>query len=164
MRKNEHTKKIALLSLCVSVALMFSYLEMQIPPLFPSVPGIKMGLANIAVIFVLYRFGVKAAAAVSLVRILIMMLLFGHMMMFFYSLAGAFLSLLSMALLKKADFLSEVGISVAGGIFHNLGQVILAVILLNTAEIGYYMIVLAVTGTIAGIFVGLCGAFLMQRI
>ena len=89
---------------------------------------------------------------------------FGSPLTLAYSLAGAVLSLLLMSILYKIDKLSAVGVSVAGGVTHNLGQVFVAMILLDTPQIAYYMIVLAVTGTVSGIFIGLCGAILIKRI
>ena len=155
---------MAMLGMCASVALLLSYVETLFPPLFAAVPGIKIGLPNVAIIFLLYRFGVKEAAIVSFVRLIIVSMLFGNTMTLAYSVAGAVLSLLTMALLKRMNFLSTVGVSVAGGVSHNVGQILVAMVLLSTAEIGYYMIVLAVTGTVSGIFVGLCGAFLIKRL
>ena len=153
-----------MLGLFASLAMLLSYVELQLPPLFAAVPGIKIGLPNVAIIFILYRLGIREAAVVSFVRLIIVAMLFGSVMTFIYSAAGAIFSLLVMALLKKANFLSTVGVSVAGGVCHNLGQIIMAMIFLSTAEIGYYMVVLAITGTISGIFVGLCGAFLIKRL
>lgn len=158
------TKKIAVLGLCTAVALILAYVESMLPPLFTAIPGIKIGLPNIIIVFVLYRFGLREAAVVSLVRMLAVSFLFGNMMALVYSLAGAFLSMLIMVLLKKANFLSVVGVSVAGGVFHNVGQILAAMLLLGTAELGYYLIVLAITGTVSGIFVGLCGAIIVKRI
>ena len=152
------------LSMCVSVALLLSYVELLIPPIYSAIPGIKMGLPNVAIIFVLYRFGVREAAAVSLVRLAVVAMLFGNPMTLIYSLAGAALSLLGMALLRRTDLFSTVGVSIAGGVLHNLGQILVAMLLLSTAEIGYYMIVLAVTGTVSGALVGLCGAFAVARV
>ena len=108
--------------------------------------------------------GTKEAAAVSLVRLCVSSLLFGNPVMFVYSAAGAVLSLLLMILLKKLDRLSTVGVSVAGGVAHNIGQTVVAMLLLDTPQIAYYLIVLTVTGTISGIFIGLCGAFLTKRL
>ena len=162
MKKN--SQRIALLGLCTAVAMVFAYVEVLLPPLFTAIPGIKLGLPNIAIIFVLYRMGLKEAAAVSFVRIAAVSLLFGNPMTFAYSLAGGVLSLAAMALLKKFDFLSMVGVSVAGGVLHNVGQILMAMILLGTAELGYYLVVLAVTGTLSGVFVGLCGSFAVKRI
>ena len=162
--RKTNVKKLALLGLCASVALVFSYIEALIPPIIASVPGIKLGLPNIAIIFVLYKFGVKEAAAVSIVRIVIVSLLFGNAFALAYSIAGACLSLIVMALLKKADFLSTVGVSVAGGVSHNIGQILVAMAVLGTAELGYYLIVLAISGTVAGIVVGACGNLAIKRL
>ena len=162
MRKT--SRQLAYLGLCTAVALILAYVEVLLPPLFTAVPGIKLGLPNIAIIFVLYRYGVRHAAAVSFVRMAVVAMLFGNPMTFVYSLAGAVLSLLVMALLRRLDFLSVVGVSVAGGVFHNVGQILMAMLLLGTAELGYYLIVLAVTGTVSGVFVGLCGALAVKRI
>ena len=158
------SRKLAYLGLCTAVALILAYVEVLLPPLYTAVPGIKLGLPNIAILFVLYRYGMRYAAAVSFVRMAVVALLFGNPMTFVYSLAGAALSLLVMSLLRRLDFLSVVGVSVAGGVFHNVGQILMAMLLLGTAELGYYLIVLAITGTISGIFVGLCGALAVKRI
>lgn len=162
MRKS--ARKIAFLGLCTAVAMVFAYVELLIPPLFTAVPGIKLGLPNIAIIFVLYRIGLKEAAAVSFVRIVAVALLFGNPMTFAYSIAGGVLSLVAMAVLKRIDAMSIVGVSVAGGVLHNVGQILMAMLLLETAEIGYYLVILAVTGTVSGIFIGLCGGFAVKRI
>ena len=162
MKKN--TQRLALLGISAAIAMAFAYVEVLLPPLFTAVPGIKLGLPNIMIIFVLYKMGAKEAAAVSLVRLLAVSLLFGNPMTLAYSLAGAVLSLTAMALLKKLDRFSVIGVSVAGGILHNVGQILLAMFVLKTVEIGYYLVVLAVAGTIAGVFIGLCGGFAVKRI
>lgn len=164
MRMRHKSKKIAFLGLCAGVALVLAYVEALLPPLYAAVPGIKLGLPNIAIIFILYRFGLREATVVSFVRIVAVTLLFGNPMTFAYSVAGAFLSLLVMTILRKLDFLSIVGVSVAGAVFHNVGQILTAMVLLGTAELGYYLIVLAITGTISGLLVGLCGAMAVKRV
>ena len=156
--------KTAFLGLCTALALILAYVEVLLPPLLSAVPGIKMGLPNIIIIFLLYRHGPVPAAAVSLTRVLLVALLFGNVMSLAYSLAGAILSLAAMALLRRLDFLSAVGVSVAGGVMHNVGQILMAMLLLGTAELGYYLIVLAVTGTVAGVCIGLCGSVLVRRV
>ena len=161
---NQKTKQTALLGLCAAIALVLAYVEALLPPIVAAIPGVKLGLPNIILIFLLYRCGVKQAAVVSLVRILLLLWIFGNAMSFYYSLAGAALSLTAMALLKRADFLSTVGVSVAGAVLHNVGQVLVAMVLLNTAELGYYLIVLAIIGTVAGVFIGLAGHLAIQRI
>ncbi|MBQ2256915.1 MAG: Gx transporter family protein [Clostridia bacterium] len=158
------SKKIAFLGLCAGVALVLAYVEALLPPLYAAVPGIKLGLPNIAIIFILYRFGLREAAVVSFIRIVAVALLFGNPMTFAYSVVGAFLSLLVMTILRKLDLFSIVGVSVAGAVFHNVGQILTAMVLLGTAELGYYLIVLAITGTISGILVGLCGAMAVKRV
>lgn len=156
------TRRIALLGILTSVSLVLSYIEAILPPLWSAVPGIKMGLPNIIIVLLLYRFSFRDAAVVSLIRISIMSLLFGNAMIFIYSFAGAALSLFVMATFKKMDFLSTVGVSITGGVTHNLGQIIVAIIIMQTKEIGYYMIVLAITGTIAGVLIGIVSAVVLR--
>ena len=158
------TKKIALLGVLTSVALVLSYLEAIIPPIYAAVPGIKVGLPNIVIILALYKFGFKEALSISLLRVFIVALLFGNVMTLAYSLAGAILSLIIMVLIKRTDRFSHVGVSVVGGVSHNLGQVLVAMALLNSTLIGYYMIVLTITGTLAGVAVGIVGSILLKKI
>lgn len=158
------TKKTAFLGLAAALSLLFSYVEVLMPPLYAAVPGIKLGLPNIVILYLLYALGLRYASFVSLARVAISSLLFGNVMTLAYSAAGAVLSLVVMWLIRKTGFLSEVGVSVAGGVTHNLGQVLVAVLLLDTPQIGYYMLVLTVTGTISGICIGLCGAYLLKRL
>ena len=155
-------KTTCFLGIFTALAMILSYVEALIPPIWSAVPGIKIGLPNIIIIFLLYRFSVKHAAAVSLVRILLSALLFGNAVSLLYSLGGALLSIVIMAMLKKTERFSMVGVSAIGGVFHNLGQIIVAMLVLSTAEIGYYMIVLAVTGTVAGVLVGILGALVTR--
>ena len=156
--------KIAQLGVLTSLAMVLSYIELLIPPVFSAFPGIKMGLPNIVVVTVLYCFGDKYAFAVSIVRVALVSLLFGNTVTMLYSIAGALLSLTLMSVLKKLDIFSCVGVSVVGGVMHNLGQIIVAIILLRTIEIGYYMIILTVSGTLAGVLIGLVAAYLTKRI
>ncbi len=162
--KRSNTKKLTFLGLMASLALILSYVEALLPPIYAAVPGIKMGLPNIIIIFILYRFSVKEAAAVSGIRLLAVALLFGNVMTLSYSVAGALLSIVVMALLKKTNKFSMVGVSIAGGVSHNLGQIIVAMLLLSTKEIGYYMIVLAVSGTVAGVFIGLLSTTMLKYV
>lgn len=159
---NSKTKKIAFLGLLASLAMVLSYIEMLLPPIYSGLPGIKMGLPNIVIIFTLYKLGIKEAVTVSFVRIVCISLLFGNVMTLAYSLVGAALSLSLMALLKRLDLFSTVGVSAVGGISHNIGQILVAILLLERAEIGYYLIVLTVTGTIAGLLVGFAGSYLLK--
>ena len=154
----------ALMGISVALALVFSYVEVLLPPLVAAVPGVKIGLANVVILFLLYRCGAARAAAVSLVRVFLMSLLFGNAVYLAYSIAGAVLSLLVMLLLKKTRLFSRVAVSVAGGIAHNVGQILMAILLLGVAEIGYYLIVLTVTGCVFGAAIGFLGAVAEQRV
>ena len=158
------SKTVSFLGVCTALALILSYVEILLQPLFPTLPGIKMGLPNVIIVFLLYRRGIAAAVGVSFLRILLTSMLFGNAMALFYSLAGAFLSLLAMILLSRTRLLSVVGVSVAGGVLHNVGQILTAIILLETVELGYYLVILTVSGTVAGIVIGLCGSLLIQKI
>ena len=155
-------KNVAFLGLCTALALILAYVELLLQPLFPTIPGIKMGLPNIIIIFLLYRRGVYPAVWVSFLRIILVSMLFGNVMALLYSLAGGALSLIVMIVLKKLNLMSAVGVSVAGGVCHNIGQILMAMLLLETAELGYYLVVLTVTGTVAGVLVGLCGSLLIK--
>ena len=161
---SDKSKKIAVLGVLTGVALVLSYLEAILPPIYAAVPGIKVGLPNIVIILILYKFSAREAAVISFLRVVLVALLFGNAMTLAYSLAGAVLSLLVMALMKKTDFFSPVGVSIIGGVFHNLGQILVAIVLLNSTLIGYYMIILTITGTLAGVFVGLTGSILLKRL
>ena len=160
----KNTKKLALLGILTATAMMLSYIEFLIPPIYSAVPGIKLGLANIAVIFALFRFGWKEAEALSLVRVVLVSLLFGSVGAMLYSLAGAVLSLAVMALLRRIDRFSTVGISVAGGVAHNAGQILMAMLILQTKQLLGYLPVLAVSGIAGGVLTGLAAALLIRRI
>ncbi len=156
------TSRLTLLALLTATAMILSYLESLLPS--PGIPGVKLGLANIAVIFALYRLGWREAAAVSLVRVGMVSVLFGSLGALAYSLAGAALSLAVMGLLRRLDRFSAVGVSVAGGVSHNLGQVLMAMWMLDTSRLIWYLPVLVLTGLAGGVLVGLCGALLVKRL
>ena len=165
MKNNrQKIRSITFLGFVTAVAILLSYVEVLIPPIFTAVPGIKIGLPNIAVIYMLYSKGVREAAAVCIVRMAVVSMLFGNAMVFIYSAAGAALSLSVMALLKRLNLLSPAAVSIAGGISHNLGQIAVAMLVLQTAQFGYYGIVLTVTGTVSGLFVGLAGILMLKRL
>ena len=156
-------KSITSIGVLCALAIILSYIELLLPPIYAAVPGIKVGLPNIVIIFALYYLGVKKAATISFIRLTISALLFNPST-FIYSLAGAVLSLAVMALLKKSGKFSAIGVSIAGGVMHNLGQILVAIWLLETVEIGYYMFILAISGTLAGVFVGLAATFVINRL
>ncbi len=158
----KNMKRLVLLAMLTAVAMILSYVESLLPSV--GIPGVKMGLANIAVIFALFRFGWKEAAALSLVRVVLVSLLFGSVGAMLYSLAGAVLSLAVMALLRRTDRFSTVGVSVAGGVAHNAGQILMAMLILQTRQLLGYLPVLAVAGIGGGILTGLAAALLIRRI
>ena len=156
------TKKLTTLGLSVALALILSYVESLLPPLM-AVPGVKVGLPNIVILFLLYRYGWREAAAVSGIRLLLSAALFTGFAAFFYGLAGAVLSLTGSALLKKSGRFSPLGVSTAGGVLHNLGQIALAAFVLDSGYIFAYLPVLLISGTVAGALVGLLAGILIQR-
>lgn len=157
------TKKVALMALAIALTMILSFVESQVPALV-AIPGVKVGLANMAVIFVLYKLGWKEAVLVSLIRVVLVSLLFGNFASLFYSVAGAVLSLTGMILLKRIKSLSLVAVSVSGGVLHNVGQIAMACILLETNVIKYYLPFLILSGTLAGIAVGVVSAILIKRV
>ena len=164
-KKNKNTgrtKKIALGGILTALAMIFSYIESLIPIPLP-VPGVKLGIANIAIISVLYLLGSGQALLVNLLRITLTAVLFGNFNSFLFSMAGGMLSLLVMVILKKSGHFSIVGVSVAGGVFHNVGQ-ITAVFLMDTTAIYFYLPVLLIFGIVTGIIIGLMGGYVTQRV
>jgi heptaprenyl diphosphate synthase len=163
MKKMTNLKKITTLGILASLAMVLSFVETLLPPVYAAVPGIKIGLANIVNVFLLYKFSVKDTAIVTLIRVLIVSMLFGNFMMTLaYSIAGAVLSITVMALLKKTNLFSTVGVSIAGGVAHNLGQIIVAILVTSTIEIGYYMIFLCISGVLSGMLIGIVGALVLK--
>lgn len=160
---NKKTLKLTTLAITISFAMVLSYIESRIPA-FVAIPGIKVGLANIAVIFTLYKLGVKEAVVISLIRVALVSMLFGSPVSLIYSFSGAVLSLLSMILLKKLTPLTTVTISVAGGVMHNIGQIAAACFMLSTNVVIYYLPFLLISGTVAGIVVGIASALLADRV
>ena len=161
--RNQHTRKLTFLALTISFAMILSFIESRIPA-FTAIPGVKVGLANIAVIFTLYKFGVYEAIVVSLLRVILVSMLFGNPQSFLFSVAGAVLSLTVMILLKKLVRAPEVVVSVSGGIMHNIGQIIMASIVLGTNVVVYYLPFLLLSGTLAGIVVGVASATLIKKV
>lgn len=155
------TKHITVMAMCVALAMILSYVESQIPSV--GIPGVKMGLANLVVVFCLYRIGWREAAGISLLRVFLVSVLFGHAASLMYSAVGALLSLTGMILLKKTDKLSCVAVSVIGGVLHNIGQILVAWALLG-ANVIYYLPVLIFSGTAAGVVIGIVSALLVKRI
>lgn len=156
-------KKTALLGMLVALAFVLSYIETLIPVNL-GIPGAKLGLANLVVMVALYTLGTKEAFGLSMVRILLTGLTFSSMAAMLYSFAGGLLSFAVMALMKKTKKLSVTGVSVLGGIAHNAGQIFVAMWMLDTAALIYYLPVLAITGVASGTVIGLLAVMVIRRI
>lgn len=156
-------KKIAYMGLFAAIAIIFGYVESLIP-FFAGIPGIKLGLANLAVLFILETYTWKEAALVSIVRILVIGFMFGNMFSILYSMAGAALSLTVMTLMKRFSGFSILGVSVAGGVSHNIGQLIIAALIVENTSLFYYTPVLLISGVITGILIGILTREVTKRI
>ena len=158
------SRRLARYALLTALAMALSWLESLVPLAGVVPPGVKLGLANLVVIFALYRMGLRDAAAISLVRVVLVAFTFGNSYSFAYSLAGAALSLAVMALLKRSGKFSLLGISVAGAVSHNIAQVLVAMAVMETSRLAWYLPVLLVSGIAAGVCVGAAGALIVKRI
>lgn len=146
-----------------ALALIFSYVETLIPVSF-GIPGIKLGLANLIIVIALYRLKLKEAYLLSVTRVLLSGLIFGNYFSILYSLAGAFLSLSVMALLKRDGGFSVIGVSIAGGVSHNIGQLIVAVLVVETYQVTYYLPVLLIAGLLTGGLIGIVSSETLKRL
>lgn len=162
MKKRNQTQKTALTALMAALALIFSYIEVLIPFNF-GIPGIKLGIANLIIIVTLYYIGPKYALAVNVMRVLVAGLLFNGLFGAAYSLAGALLSFAVMTLLKKTGLFSVVGVSMAGGVAHNLGQILVAAFLVSNIKIFVYFPVLIISGVITGVLIGILSYLILKR-
>ncbi|MBR4754861.1 MAG: Gx transporter family protein [Lachnospiraceae bacterium] len=156
-------RKIAYYGLLVALAFIFSYVE-SLFPINLGIPGVKLGLANLVVIVSLYIFGIREAAVISFIRIVLSGITFGSPAAMVYSLAGGVLSLLIMVIARKTNKFSTMGVSVAGGVFHNVGQIIVAMIVLETQSLIYYLPVLIISGLVAGVIIGILAAEIIKRL
>ena len=157
------TKKVAMLGLCIALSMVLSFIESQIPPLV-AVPGVKVGLPNLVMVFMLYKIGWKETAIVSLIRVVLVSMIFGSVVSMAYGLVGATLSLTGMLLLKKTKLFSTIAVSVAGGVLHNVGQIAVACVVMGTAQVAYYLPVLLISGTIAGVVIGFVAGLLVKKL
>lgn len=162
-RKHLSAKTVSACGILAALALIFSYIE-AILPLSTGIPGIKLGIANLAVITALYFYGFPFAFFVNIIRILVAGLLFNGLFGAIYSLAGGILSLFVMFLLKKTGLFSVVGVSMAGGVAHNLGQLMVAALIISNIKMFYYFPVLLFAGMISGILIGIVAHFILQKL
>lgn len=156
-------QKAAYFGVFTALALIFSYVETLIPVNF-GIPGAKLGLANLIIVIFLYKTNWREALLLSVVRIVLSGFIFGNLFAILYSLAGGILSLAVMALLQKSGKFSVIGVSIAGGASHNVGQLIVAMTVVETYQVGYYLPVLLVAGVITGALIGIISSQVLVRI
>lgn len=157
------SRKVAFYGILSSLAILMGYVEYIIPSPVP-IPGIKLGLANVIVIIAMYFVGNKAAMSVSAIRVVISSLLFGGFSGFLYSISGAIASFIVMSLIKKIKYSGIIGVSILGGVFHNIAQIAVAALVLQTSGLVYYIPVLLVSGVITGIIIGLIAKYCLMYI
>lgn len=160
---NGKAKKTALFGLMIALAFVFSYLESLIP-FNIGISGIKLGLANLVVVTALYTMPKRDAFFIAVIRIILVGITFAGVTTLVYSLAGGLLSFAVMSVLQGSDKFSVIGVSLAGGVAHNTGQIIVAALVMNTPRIIYYLPVLAVSGVITGIIIGIISRIIIERI
>lgn len=156
-------KKTAMYGLLLAFGMLLSYVEVLLPMDFIAY-GVKLGLANLICVYLLYQKNIYTAVCMNILRILLVALLFGNVMTLFYSVCGGLLSLLVMFIFKSVRVFSPVGVSVAGGTAHNIGQLFAAAILLNSRAVFYYTPVLLISGVVCGFLVGLASAYMLARV
>lgn len=151
------------MALFVALAMIFSYLEFLLPLPVPF-PGIKLGLANLAIVVPLYLWGLFPTLAISLLRIALVGITFGSLATILYSLFGALLSLAVMAGLKRWNVFSVTGVSMAGGVCHNIGQLAAAALIVENIRLFYYLPVLLAAGALTGFAIGAVSAQVLKRL
>lgn len=155
--------KAAYFGVFTALALIFSYVETLIP-IHLGIPGMKLGLANLIIVITLYKMGKKEAYILSVVRVVLAGFIFGNLFSILYSLAGGVLSITAMIFLKKTDKFSVMGVSMAGGVFHNIGQLLMAAIVLESFSIIYYLPVLLISGILTGFLIGFISNEMLKRL
>lgn len=155
--------KVAYFGVFAALALIFSYVESLIPFQI-GIPGVKLGLANLITVTALYKMGIKEAAILSVLRIVLSGFLFANLFSILYSMAGGLLSLLVMAVLKKRGSFGVFGVSMAGGVAHNIGQIIIAMLVVETFSVVYYVPVLMIAGLVTGFVIGLLAQEMLRRL
>ena len=162
MKKNKATR-VAYTGMLVALAFVLSYVEALIP-INLGIPGVKMGLANLVVMVALYTLGAGQAFVLSMVRIVLVGFTFGSLASMMYSLAGGLLSFVVLVIVKRLDLFSQKGVSILGGVFHNIGQILMAMVVVENGKLIYYLPVLLISGTVAGIAIGVAASMVTNRI
>lgn len=161
--KKDGKSRVAFLGMLLAVAFVLAYIETLIP-FFVGIYGIKLGLANLAVMLALYNLGEKDAFIVAVARIVLVGFTFGNLFSMLYSLAGGLLSFAVMAIAKKMKLFSVTGVSVLGGVFHNVGQIIVAMLVVENEKIVFYLPVLLISGVITGAVIGMLTGIITKRV
>ncbi len=161
--RNSISYKIALSAMMAALALIFSYVE-AIIPFNAGIPGVKLGIANLVVLVSLYVLGARYTLTINVLRILVAGLLFNGFFGAMYALAGGILSFVAMVLLKKTGLFSTIGISMAGGVAHNLGQLLVAAAIVENTKLFLYFPVLLFSGMISGIFIGILAHLVLRKL
>lgn len=156
-------QRVSLYGMLIALAFVLSYIETLIP-ISLGIQGVKLGLANLVTMTGLYTIGIKGTVVISLIRILLVGFTFSNLFAVFYSLGGLALSLLAMAVCKKFRLFGTVGVSIMGGVAHNIGQLLVAAFVVRQAGVFYYLPVLLVAGTLAGLVIGILGNMMIERI
>jgi len=155
--------RVAKCGMMVALAFLLSYIEFLIP-IPTGIPGVKLGLANLVIFAALYLTDARNAFIIMVVRVILTALTFGNMFYGLFSIAGGVLSLLLMLLCKKKNLFGKVGVSIVGGVSHNVAQILVAMLVLETPELVWYLPVLLFSGTVAGAVIGIIGGLLLERI
>ncbi len=163
MKKKLTVRNVTFMAMMIAVAMVFSYVETLIPVNF-GIPGIKLGLANLAIVVALYIVGGKQTLVISAARIILSGFLFGNLMSILYSLAGGLLSLAVMVLVKKSGKISVVPVSVLGGICHNAGQLMVAMLVVKNLKLGFYFPVLLIAGFVTGLIIGIVAYLVIPQV
>ncbi|MDE6747593.1 MAG: Gx transporter family protein [Lachnospiraceae bacterium] len=150
-------KKTVLLGFLLTISMILAYIE-SILPLAIGIPGVKLGLPNLVVVLLLYSYGKREALAVNLLRIMLTGFLFGNLYSIFYALAGAIFSFCVMAIVQKTGMFSIIGVSISGGVSHNIGQILVAMIVVETFAPAFYLPFLLIAGVITGLLIGIVSA------
>lgn len=161
--RNGKARRVALYGMLTALAFILSYVE-SLVPVTVGIPGVKLGLANLVVVIALYTLDLKGAFVISAVRIVLSGLTFGGLFSMLYSLAGGLLSFAVMAILSRKKLFGTVGVSVCGGVAHNIGQLLVAMAVLETESVWYYFPVLLISGSVAGVLIGLLGGWMTGRV
>ena len=158
-----NAKKVSLIAMLTALCFVFAWVEAQIPALI-AVPGVKLGLTNLVVLVALYQLGTKEAIIINFVRIILVGFTFGNLYSMWYALAGGLLATAGMIIFKNVIKARIVTVSIIGGLLHNLGQILVAMIVLQTDALLYYLVILWITGSVAGCLIGLIGAGVVSRL